>query len=63
MEGHGLVRTAGYGRDADSADRLGVGSPSGARDAGNLKLDDIAAAAARASLFSKNDLLGAKASL
>lgn len=35
----------------------------GAREAGTLKLDDIAAAAARASLFSKNDLLGAKASL
>ena len=35
----------------------------GARDAGSLKLEDIADAAARASLFSKNDLLGAKASL
>ena len=34
-----------------------------ARDAGTLKLEDIAAAAARASLFSKNDLLSAKASL
>ena len=33
------------------------------RDSGTLKLEDIAAAAARASLFSKNDLLGAKASL
>ena len=35
----------------------------GAREAGTLKLDDIAAAASRASLFSKNDLLSAKASL
>jgi orotidine-5'-phosphate decarboxylase len=35
----------------------------GARDAGTLKLEDIAASAARASLFSKNDLLSAKASL
>ena len=35
----------------------------GARDGGTLKLEDIAAAAARASLFSKNDLLGAKAAL
>ena len=34
-----------------------------ARDAGNLKLEDIAAAAARASIFSKQDLLSAKASL
>ena len=33
------------------------------RDNGTLKLDDIVAAAARASLFSKNDLLGAKAEL
>ena len=30
---------------------------------GTLKMEDIAAAAARASLFSKNDLLGAKDSL
>ena len=35
----------------------------GAREAGTLKMEDIADAAARASLFSKNDLLGAKASL
>ncbi len=34
-----------------------------ARDKGTLTLDDIADAAARASLFSKNDLLQAKASL
>ena len=33
----------------------------GAREAGSLKLDDIAASAARASLFSKQDLLNAKA--
>ena len=35
----------------------------GARESGTLKMEDIAAAAARASLFSKNDLLSAKASL
>lgn len=34
-----------------------------AREAGTLTLDDIADSAARASIFSKNDLLGAKASL
>ena len=39
------------------------GEIAGAREAGTLKLDDIAAAAARASLFSKEDLLSAKASL
>ena len=34
-----------------------------ARDGGTLKLEDIADSAARASIFSKNDLLSAKASL